>query len=446
MGYVRLSHITSVALLVSALQAENWPMWRGPSGISVSGETELPTKWNSNENVAWKVPINGLGVSSPIVWGDRIFVTSQIGDSPLKPGRHPALVRGPEASRQDRPLAGRRPTAKSEKIELVVTAFRRSDGRTFWEYRQDAVAPLSEVHHEKHNLATPSPVTDGERVYAWFGNGQLVALDMNGKAVWTRHIGREYAVFDLDWGHSSSPVLYQDKLIVLSFQETSAHLLAFDKRSGKEVWRVVREKGLKSYSTPLVVETPKGTELIVNASERVEAYSPDTGRLLWQVDDPIRDPISTPAYDAGVLYLSRGYRSSPFLAVRAGGSGDVSKTHVLWRVPTGAPYLSSLVYYDGLVYMATEMGIVTAVDAKTGQVVWRERLGGLYSASPVAADGKIYLVGETGETLVLRAGRKAEVLARNDLGEQCIASPAISNGQLFIRTDRSLIAIRDASN
>ena len=421
-------------------------MWRGPSGISVSGEKGLPTKWNHSENIAWKVPINGLGVSSPIVWGDRIFVTSQVGANPLKPGRHPALVLGPEAAGRDRPLGGSRPTASAAKIELVVAAFQRSDGRALWEYRLDAVAPLSNVHHEKHNLATPSPVTDGERVYAWFGNGQLVALDMNGKPLWTRHIGRDYAVFDLDWGHASSPVLHQDRLILLSFQETSAHLVALDKRSGKEVWKVVRERGLKSYSTPLVVETAKGPELIVNASERVEAYSPVTGKLLWQFDEQNRFPVPMPVYNDGVLYLSRGYRSSPYMAVRTGGSGEISKTQVVWRVPTGGPYISSLVYYDGLIYMATELGIVTCIDAKTGELVWRERLGGFYSASPVAGDGKIYLVSETGETLVLRAGRKPEVLARNGLGEQCIASPAISNGQLFIRTDRNLIAIRAASN
>ena len=152
-----------------------------------------------------------------------------------------------------------------------------------------------------------------------------------------------------------------------------------------------------------------------------------------------------PVYSDGVLYLSRGYRSGPYMALRAGGSGNVTKTHAVWHVPTGAPYVSSVVYYDGLVYMASELGIVSCIDGKTGELVWRERLGGFYSSSPVAGDGKIYLVGETGETLVLRAGRKAEVLARNVIGEQCIASPAISGGQLFIRTDRSLVAIRAAA-
>jgi len=443
---MRLLAVVLVALSTSVLLAENWPTWRGPSGVAVSSEKGLPTKWSSNDNIAWKAPINGLGVSSPIVWGDRVFVTSQIGASALRPGNHPTLVQGPEAaSAGERPLGGSRPTATGSKIEFVVAAFQRTDGKSLWECRLDAEGTLPEVH-EKRNLATPSPVTDGERVYAWFSNGQLVALDMNGKPVWTRRLGREYATFDLSWGHSSSPALHQDRLILLCFEETSSYLLALDKRTGKELWRVEREKGLKSYSTPLVVETPKGPELIVNTSERVEAYNPVTGKLLWQFDEQNRFPVPMPVYNDGVLYMSRGYRSSPYMAVRTGGSGEISKTQVVWRVPTGGPYISSLVYYDGLIYMATELGIVTCIDAKTGELVWRERLGGFYSASPVAGDGKIYLVSETGETLVLRAGRKPEVLARNGLGEQCIASPAISNGQLFIRTDRNLIAIRAASN
>ena len=432
-------------LFLSILHAENWPQWRGPAGAGVSPDQGLPVKWSSAENIAWKAPLRGLGISSPIVWGDRVFVTAQIGATALRPGNHPRLVQSDDAaSAGERPLGGARPAAADEKIAFLISAFNRLDGRPLWEYQLDAVGPFPAVH-EKRNLATPSPVTDGERVYAWFSNGQLIALDMNGKPVWTRRLGQEYSVFDLNWGHSSSPALHQDRLILLCFQDSSSYLLALDKRSGKELWRMEREKGLKSYSTPLLIDTPRGPELIVNSSERVEAYNPVTGKQLWQYDEPNRFPIPMPVYSDGVLYLSRGYRSGPYMALRAGGSGDVSKSQLVWRVPTGAPYVSSLVYYDGLVYMASELGIVTCIDAKTGEHVWRERLGGFYSASPVAADGKIYLVGETGETLVLRAGRKPEVLARNALGEQCLASPAISNGTLFIRTDRNLVAIRAAS-
>ena len=429
-------------LAVPILTAENWPQWRGPSGIGVSNEKGFPTEWSSTANIAWKAPLRGLGVSSPIVWGERVFVTYQLGTNPLKPGTHPSLVQGPEAATSgEHPLGGARSRGGAEpKIVLAVAAFDRKSGAQLWEYTFDAEGPIPQTH-EKRNLATPSPVTDGERVYAWFSNGQLAALDMNGKLIWTRHLGREYSPIDIDWGQASSPVVYQDRLILPCYYPSSSFLLALDKRTGKEAWRTEREKGLISYSTPLIIETAQGPELVLNTSGDVEAFDPVTGKLLWQYTESTRFAIPMPVYDAGVLYMSRGYRSSPYLAIRAGGRGDITHTNVAWRVANGAPYLSSLVFYDGLLYMANELGIVTSMDAKTGEPVWRERVGGYYSASPVAADGKIYLLSETGEMLVLRAGRKPEVLARSDVGEQCIASPAFSNRQIFIRTDRNLIAV-----
>ena len=433
--------------IAMALRAENWPQWRGPSGSGVSSETGLPTKWSRDENIAWKAPLDGLGVSSPIVWDDRVIVTYQIGASALRPGSHPTLVQGPDAAHSgEHPLGGgsrRAPEPGGGKIALVVAAFQRTDGHQLWQYSVNAEGELPTVH-EKRNLATSSPVTDGERIYAWFANGQLVVLDLNGKLAWTRRLGKEYAPFNIDWGHSSSPALYRDRIILVCYEGSAAYLLGLDKRTGKELWRLDREKGLKSYSTPIVVEAAKGPELVLNTSEGIEAYNPVDGKPLWQFKEPNRFPIPMPVYHDGMLYLSRGYRSGPYMALQTGLRGDISKTGAAWHSETGAPYISSLVYYDGLLYMAGELGIVTCIDAKNGEHVWRQRLGGFYSASPVAADGKIYFVGETGETLVLRAGRTPEVLAKNDIGEQCIASPAISNKQLFIRTDQNLIAIRAA--
>jgi outer membrane protein assembly factor BamB len=196
-----------------------------------------------------------------------------------------------------------------------------------------------------------------------------------------------------------------------------------------------------SYSTPIIVPAAQGEELIVNSSTGIEAYDPATGRALWHFDEPNRFPIPVPLHHDGVIYTSRGYRSGPYAAIRPGGRGDVSKTHVVWHVPTGAPYISSLVYHDGLLYMAGDVGIVTCVDAATGQMVWRERIGGLYTASPVAADGKIYLAGESGDVVVLKAGRKPAVIARNRISGRILASPAIAAGRIFIRTDDELVAI-----
>lgn len=429
-------------LLVVALRAENWPQWRGPLGTGVSAETRLPTKWSESQNIAWKTPLRGLGVSAPIVWGDMVFVTSQVGAGAFRPGTHPTLVQGPEAATSgERPLGGaRRQDEPGAKVAFVIAAYRRQDGRSLWEYQFAAEGDLPAVH-EKRNLAASSPVTDGERVYSWFGNGQIVAVDTKGKPVWTRHLGRELATFDVDWGHASSPALFRDLLILPCYQGSFATLLALDTRTGKQVWRVNAEKGLKSHSTPLIIDRPQGPELIVNSTARVEAFEPATGKQLWQVTESNRFAIPMPVHHDGVIYTSRGYRSGPYAAIRAGGRGDVTKSHLLWRVATGAPYISSVVYYEGLLYMSSEVGIVTAIDPTTGEQVWRERLGGFYSASPVAADGKIYLLSETGEMLVLRAGRTPQVLARNKLDEQCIASPAISGRQILIRSAQHLIAI-----
>jgi outer membrane protein assembly factor BamB len=189
------------------------------------------------------------------------------------------------------------------------------------------------------------------------------------------------------------------------------------------------------------VPTPQGTELVVNSSTGIEAYDAATGAPLWHFDEPNQFPIPVAMHHDGVIYLSRGYRSGPYAAIRPGGRGDITKTHVLWHVRTGAPYTSSLVHYDGLLYMAGDVGVITCIDAKTGALVWRERLGGVYTASPVAADGKIYFMSESGETIVLRAGRKPEVIARNPIGGRVLASPAISSGRIFIRTDDHLVAV-----
>jgi outer membrane protein assembly factor BamB len=374
-----------------------------------------------------------------------VFVTYQRGSGSLRQGRHPTFVQeGNPADAGETPLGGARPQAPDEKISFAVAAFRTTDGRQLWEHRMDAAGKLPDVH-DKRNLATPSPVTDGQRVYAWFSTGQLAAVDMNGKPVWTRHLGQEYSTFDLDWGHASSPALFRDRLILTCYQGSAAFLLALDARSGKELWKVERPKEVKSYSTPLVIETAQGPEVIVNSSESMEAFDPLTGKSLWRFMEPARFAVPMPVFHDGALYVSRGYRSGPFWAMKAGERNDVPKSKLLWHVETGAPYTSSIVQHDGLLYMATEMGIVTCIDAKTGERVWRERLGGIYSASPVYGDGKIYLVGENGETLVLRAGRTPQVLAKNKLDMRVIASPAISDGRIFIRGDRHLVAIRTGS-
>jgi outer membrane protein assembly factor BamB len=429
--------LCGTSTLTISLSAADWPQWRGPANSGASTETSLPLTWSNTENIAWKVQLAGVGVSSPIVSGDRLFVTSQLGAGASRTG--PRLGQGADAATGERSLAGGA-TGQSGAVRFVVEALNAIDGRRLWTYELPAQGPLPEVH-DKHNLASASPIADGERVYAVFGTGQVSAIDMSGKAVWTRHLGQDFAPFVINWGNGSSPALYRDSLILQCYHENASYLIALDTRTGKQLWKTDRPRGVLSYSTPLVVPTPQGDELVVNSSVGIEAYNPANGAPLWHFNETNQFPIPVAMHADGMIYLSRGYRSGPYAAIRPGGRGDISKTHIAWHVPTGAPYISSLVHYQGLLYMAGDVGVVTCVDAKTGERVWRERIDGVFTASPVAGDGKIYMLSETGDTVVLKAGRQPEVLSRNAIDGRILASPAISGGRLFIRTDNAVVAI-----
>jgi outer membrane protein assembly factor BamB len=427
--------------LTAAIHAEHWPNWRGPSMTGFSPEKGIPTRWSDNENIAWKAPIRGLGISSPIVWGNRVFVTSQVGSGVARSG--PRLVQGEDAAAAGERALGGAATGVSSgtgSTTFLVTAFDRATGRKLWEHETPAEGALPPVH-EKHNLATASPVTDGERVYAWFGTGQTVALDLNGELLWKRNLS-EYGRFDINWGAASSPVVYRDMLILLAYHNAPAsYLLALDSKTGVNRWKADKSGGATSYSTPFIIETGGTAELIVNSSEGLSGHSLTNGAQLWFITEANRFPIPVATQHDGVLYTSRGYRSGPFMAIRPGGKGDVSKSHVLWKVETGAPYVSSIVHHEGLIYMMGDVGVATVTDARTGQRIWQERVGGVYSASPIVADGKVYFFSESGETIVLSAGRAPSVLARNKLTGRQLGSPAVSGGRLFIRTDDTLYAI-----
>ena len=424
--------------------SRDWPHWRGPGANGVAGAGTLPVRWSATENVAWKAPLGGVGVSTPIVSGDRVFVTSQVGAGVRREGNHPRLVQGSDAATQgERALdtAARRPTRARRSSSS--SRFRARTASGLWERRIEAEGALTPVH-DKHNLASPSPVTDGSRVYAWFGTGQIVSLNRDGTIAWQRHLGQEIAPFDITWGHSSSPILYGDLLILLCDHAPVSYILALDKQTGKERWKADRGKGHSSYSTPLVVEGSFGAELIVNSSERLDAYDPRTGKFLWHTGVSNRFPIPSPVFHDGVIYASRGYRSGPYMALRPGGTGDVTDTRTVWSVATGAPYVSSLLYYDGVLYMANDVGVLTAIDAATGAKLWQERVDGVFSASPIAGGGHVYFVSENGDTVVVKAGRSPQIVGRNALGERAVASPAASNGRIFIRTDNYLFCIGGA--
>jgi outer membrane protein assembly factor BamB len=433
-----LFSVVIASAVVSTTQAQQWPAWRGPTASGISAEEGLPVAWSETEAIAWKAPVRGLGISSPIVGRTFVFVTSQAGSGDVRPG--PRLAQGAEATDAGERALGAGPGAGDGKVVFLVTALDRASGRRAWEFELPAEGPLPSVH-EKHNLASPSPVTDGERVYAWFGTGQIAAVDLAGKAVWTRHLGQEYGAFEINWGHGSSPALHGDTLVLLCYHERASYLLALDARTGAVRWKVDAPAGVTSYSTPLVVEVGDRSEVIVNSSQGVSGHDLGTGARRWFIEEANRFPVPMPLFHDGVIYTSRGYRSSPFWAIRPGGSGDVSESRVNWRVPSGAPYISSLLYYQGLIYMMGDVGVLTVTDAGTGERVFQERIGGVYTASPVAGDGKVYLASENGETIVLSAGRSPKVLARNQLNARQLASPAIAGGRLFIRADSEVYAI-----
>ena len=275
--------------------------------------------------------------------------------------------------------------------------------------------------------ASSSPSPDGRRVTPC-RHGANLALDLSGKLVWSRNLGREYAPFDINWGHSSSPVLFNDSLIRL-LSPATGYLLNIDAASGKTRWRVERGRDINSYSTPLVVQTGATPELIINSSEGVSGHSATTGQLLWHIQEQNRFPIPMPVSHDGVIYTSRGYRSGPYMAIRPGGKGDVSRSHVLWRTDTGAPYVSSLVHYNGVLYMAGDVGVLSAIDAKTGQRMWQERTGGVFTAVHGRSRWEDLSTSEDGQTIVLSAGNHRAVLARNRLNARQLASPAISGGR-----------------
>jgi len=421
------------AVFAGLLAGADWPQWRGPGSQGLTAETGLPVEWSAAKGVAWKTELGGTGTSSPIVVGDLVIVTSQAGSYETGDGADPKLARDERALAGRERAIGVKPAAE---LTLVVEAFRRTDGKRAWEFKTAATGDRPESH-EKHNLATPTPVSDGERVYAWFGNGQVVALDMAGNLVWRKHLGS----FLNQWGHGSSPAVYKGLLLLLCDHRPGAYLMALDGKTGVEKWKVDRGRGRVSHSTPVVVAGPKGDELIVNSDQRIDGYAPLTGELLWWAGSERQTPIPSAVFHDGTIYLSRGYRNSDIWALRPGGKGDVGTTHMKWRMPNGGSYVPSILQYQGLLYMTNEVGVVTCAEAETGTVVWKERLGGIFFASPVAGDGKVYMLSETGEMFVLRAGRKAEVLAKNELGERFLASPAVAGGRIFLRGDGTLFGV-----
>ena len=390
--------------------AKYWPRWRGPSGQGLVKAGKYRDRWSPTEGIKWKAPVPGRGHSSPIVWGDHIFMT----------------------------------TAHDDGARVSLVAFRRSDGKPLWETFVPSKQGVEHVY-PKNSRASATAVTDGTRVYASFGTHGLMAVDFTGKMVWHNPVGRLANTH----GSAGSPILYKDRLFIYQdhqgTDETGAYVGAFDTRTGKQIWKTPRVETV-GWGTPIVVRAGTRDELVVSSQRKVYGYDPDSGKELWTVDGLSFEVIPTPVVAEGLILCSSG-RQGPTIAIRPGGSGNVTATHVAWMSPKGSPFIPSGVVVGGVLYLVNDIqSILTAHDVKTGEVLYQGRLGVAkkegFSASPVALDGKVFFTNDDGETFVLAAGREFKLLHTNTLGEQTLASPALVDGVWYFRTASSLVAIQ----
>ena len=399
----------------ASVAAGNWPQWRGPFLNGTSDERNLPLKWSPEENVAWKLALPDRSGSTPIVWGNHVFLNVAEGD------------------------------------DLFLWAVDKQKGTLLWKQRLGG----GNRRMRKQNMSSPSPVTDGRNVWVMTGTGLLKAFDFAGREVWSRDIQKDYGEFGLNWGYASSPLLHEDSLYVQVLHgmktDDPSYVLRIDKATGKTVWKVERptdaiQESPDSYTTPALLRHGKAVEIVITGGDVVTGHDPATGKELWRAkglnpeNAPFYRIVASPVVYDGVIYAPT--RVKPLLAIRAGGRGDVTASHLLWSTPNG-PDVPTPVTDGKYFYIVNDKGIVYCLDAKTGKEVYgQQRLKpGTYSASPVLADGKIYVTSEDGLTSVFKAGPAFEILAENSLGEYCLSSVAVSDGQLFIRTANALYCI-----
>jgi len=419
----------------SPTDGSNWPQFRGPGSQGISEEKGLPTQWSNSKNVQWKTAIPGSGHSSPIVWGNKIFLTSSI-EGPVVPGHKPPkhIVNHEEFTHPDW-------VGSDHSYAFRVFCIDADAGKLLWD-RTPYDGPVFDYRHRRNTYASPTPVTDGENVYFFFGSEGLYCYDFGGNLLWKDNLG---GIPQLGMGPGSSPVLYENLVILTCDLDVGegSYITALDKKTGKEVWRTPRHNHA-SWATPVIVRTGKRTELVVNGAETVVSYEPATGKELWTCKGLESHAIPSPVVSGDIVVLSAGSQAKHAIAVKLGGSGDITDTAaILWKYDKGTAYVPSPILYGDYVYLMTDAGILTCLDVKTGKVQYENRVPvpASFKASPVAFDGKILITSEDGDTFVITAGPKYEVLGTNSLGEPVFASPAISRGRIFIRGDKNLYCI-----
>ena len=396
-----------LAFLCELCWADNWPQWRGPRGDGTSEETGIPVRWGETENVLWKAPIPGKGHSSPVVWDDRVFVTTCL---------------------------------EKEQKRLLLCLDRR-DGKVLWQ-RTALTAPL-EPKHPLNSYASSTPATDGHFGWVTFPHMpkfEVYCYDFDGNLVWQRSLGE----FHSKHGFCSPPILYKDLIILNGDQDAESYLVALDKATGEERWRTDRPNRVRSYCPPLVINSGGRKQLVLTGSLCTASYDPDTGKQIWIVDGPTEQFVASMVSLPGIVFLTAGFPEYHVMAIRPDGHGNVTKTHVLWHEhcdASKASYVPSPIGNDKYFFLVTDNGFAYCLDEKTGKRLWQHRLGDHHSASPVSAGGLLYFPDDDGTTYVVKGTNKFELVSRNKLAEGCRASPAISDEQIFIRTLSQLYCI-----
>ncbi len=393
-----------VLFLINPVLAEDWPQWRGPRGDGTSHELFAPTQWSDTENVRWKTPIPGKGHSSPVVWGDRIFLTTCIENT-------------------------------QQRMVLCVD---RISGKVLWQ-REVLRAPL-EQKHNLNSFASATPATNGKYVWVAFFERpkiELVCYDFEGKEVWRKSPGEFHSVH----GFCSSPVLYKNMVILNCDQDAPADIVAYERDTGAEIWRAPRPNKTRSYCTPLIRTLAGREQLMLSGTKCVASYDPNTGKALWLIDGPTEQFVASLVETNGILFLTAGFPTYHLLAIDPSGSGNITKSNILWHDPRGAAYVPSPIAAGDYFFVVSDDGIGSCWEAKTGKQMWKHRLGPHHSASAVSVAGNLYFPADDGETFVFKASPQFQLVATNSLNEEVRASPAISQGEIFLRGAQHLFCI-----